>query len=178
MKRSASLVFLGVLASSTLLSTPYYALELRGGSRIYANEPPVRRGRLILFHRYPDGSYMSLAAAEVERVVAETHEPPRQAGTPITYEIVFIGPAVEGPGYQPPEPSAQRDVRPPPDSGSGGYVGFGWGGYLPPPRPPRPGPSVPSNIGPNGFPIIAPPGSPGSAPPRIGPNGYPILGPQ
>lgn len=176
MKRSTCLLFSGILVSSTLLATPYYALELRGGSRIYANDPPVRKGRLILFHRYPDGSYMSLAAAEVERVV-EAEQPPAPAATPTTFDTVFIGPAVEGPS-RPPEPSAQRDVGPPPDYGSGGYMGWAWGGYFPPPRPPRPAPFVPSNIGPNGFPIIAPPGSPGSAPPRIGPNGFPILAPQ
>ena len=177
MKRWICLVLAGISAPCVLYSMTYYALELRGGSRIYANDPPVRKGRVILFHRYPDGTYVSLASAEVERVV-EADEPPRPAGTLPPGSTVFIGPAVEGPGYQPPEASVLRDVRPPPDYGSGGYVGFGWGGYVPPPRPPRPGPFVPSNIGPNGFPILAPPGSPGSAPPRIGPNGYPILAPQ
>ncbi len=177
MKSSTCLVLSGFLVSSTLLSMPYYALELRGGSRIYASDPPVRKGRLILFHRYPDGSYMSLAAAEVERVV-EAEQPPPQAGTPATFDTVFIGSAVEGPRYQPAEPSAERDVRPPTDYGPGGYMGWGWGGYFPPPRPPRPAPFVPSNIGPNGFPILAPPGSRGSAPPVIGPNGFPILAPR
>jgi hypothetical protein len=177
MKRSTCLVLAGIFASRVLSSMTYYALELRGGSRIYANDPPVRKGRFVLFHRYPDGTYVSLAAAEVERVV-EGQEPPRQTGTLTPGSTVFIGSAVEGPGYQSPEPSAPRDLRPPSDYDSGGYVGWGWAGYLPPPRPPGPPFFVPSNIGPNGFPILAPPGSPGSAPPRIGPNGYPILAPQ
>jgi hypothetical protein len=176
MKRSTCLILAAIFAPCVLSSMPYYALQLRGGSRIYASDPPVRKGRLILFHRYPDGSYMSVAAAEVERVV-EAEQPPTQAATPAAFDAVFIGSAVEGPGRAGPEPSEQRDVRPAPDYGSGGYMGWGWGGYLPPPRPPRPAPSVPSNIGPNGFPILAPPGSPGSAPPRIGPNGFPILAP-
>jgi hypothetical protein len=178
MNRSTCLVFSGILVSSTLLSMPYYALELHGGSRIYANDPPVRRGRLILFHRYPDGAYMSLAAAEVERVV-EAEEPPRQSGKLMPGDTVFIGPALEGPGHQPQKPAARPDMSYGTDSGYGGYAGLGWGGYLPPPQPPGPPPPfVPSRIGPNGFPIIAPPGSPGSIPPATGPNGFPILSPQ
>ena len=72
----------------------------------------------------------------------------------------------------------------PPPSYSDAYVDSGYYGYdrllrrrlLSPPRP-VPSPRVPSRIGPNGFPIIAPPGSPGSVPPPIGANGYPILSP-
>lgn len=177
MRRSTCLVLAGILAPSILTSSPYYVLELRGGSRIYANAPPVRKGRLILFHRYPDGAYMSLAAAEVERV-QETEEPPRPLGKLMPGDTLFIGSALEGPSYQPQEPAARSDMSSGTDSGYGGYAGWGWGGYLPPPRPPGPPPFVPSRIGPNGFPILAPPGSPGSTPSATGPNGFPILAPQ
>ena len=61
------------------------------------------------------------------------------------------------------------------DSGYYGYTDYYGGGYFPP--LPGPSPRVPSRIGPNGYPIIAPPGSPGSVPPPIGANGYPILAP-
>ncbi|MEP6994443.1 MAG: hypothetical protein ABI968_07985 [Acidobacteriota bacterium] len=178
MKRVTSLLLAGILESSILLATPYYVLQLRGGSQVYANDRPVRRGRLVLFHSCPDGAYMSLASAEVEKVVAVAEKPPKQPEKLAPGGMVFIGPALEGPSYQPSESAAQPSTPPSTDYGSGGYMGWGWGGYFPAPRPPRPGPSAPSNIGSNGFPILAPPGSPGATPPRIGPNGFPVIQPQ
>src|ERR1700730_15833152 len=111
MKRSTCLILAAIFAPCVLSSMPYYALQLRGGSRIYASDPPVRKGRLVLFHRYPDGSYMSVAAAEVEGV-AWAELPPVQAALPAPFDAVCIGSAVEGPGRAAPEPSEQRDVRP------------------------------------------------------------------
>ena len=77
-------------------------------------------------------------------------------------------------------PSTAPDAivsAPPPDySYDYGYGYWGGGGYVPPGPPP--GHQVPTRIGPNGFPILAPPGSPGSVPPPIGPNGFPILAPS
>jgi hypothetical protein len=179
MKRAAGLVLAALLAASEGDAKSCYALEVRGGSRIYAADQPVRKGRVFLFHRYPDGIYMSLASAEVEKVVL-LFEPPTQEGL-APGQSMFIGAALEGPN------AASPPVVPklPPsdmamDSGYGYYGSYwGGGGYVPPPRPPLPPSFVPpSRIGPNGFPILAPPGSPGSAPQPIGPNGFPILSPQ
>jgi hypothetical protein len=176
MKRAASLAFAAIFAASALPSMTYYALELRGGSRIFSLDAPVRKGRVLLFHRFPDRVYMSVSAAEVERVVASEDAPKPEKLAP--GQTVFIGPAVEGPRYEAPPSVTSPDMVV--DGGSDyGYGGFYWGGYvLPPPRPPIPPVVVPSRIGPNGFPIIAPPGTPGSVPSRIGTNGYPILSPQ
>jgi hypothetical protein len=177
MKSAAGLVFAGFLSASMAFSTTYYALEVRGGSRIYAADQPVRKGRVLLFHRYPDGVYMSLAASEVVGVV-NLLETPQTEGLAPGQELV-VGPALEGPGFEVPPRVLQ--AAPPSDmvyTDSGyGYYGSYWGGggYVPPPRPGPPPP--PSRIGPNGFPILAPPGSPGSTSPPIGPNGFPILAP-
>src|SRR5215831_10337079 len=76
MRRSAMvLVGLGLLLAvgmtgSTVTTAPststtYYALDVRGGSRLLAADKPVRKGKVILFHRYPDGAYMSLPADEL-----------------------------------------------------------------------------------------------------------------
>lgn len=156
----------------------YYVLQVKGGSRIYSMDPPVRKGRQLLFHQYPDGVYMSLAASEVEKVTPVEEPPPAPAGVLSPGQTVFVGPALSGPNYEAP-------VAAPPDfvvtpGYDEGYGAMYWGGgYFPPhpPRPPHPRPPGPSPIGPNGYPIIAPPGSPGSVPPAIGPNGYPILAP-
>jgi hypothetical protein len=177
MKSTAGFVFAAILIASSASSMTYYVLQVGGGSRIYSMDPPVRKGRLLLFHRYPDGTYMSLAASEVERVTPVEEPPPVPAGVLSPGQTVFVGPALLGPNYEAPA------VTPPDFIVTSGYdEGYGtmyWGGdYIPPgppiPPPPRPGPS---RIGPNGFPILAPPGTPGSVPPAIGPNGYPILAP-
>jgi hypothetical protein len=150
----------------------YYALELRGGSRVFSLDPPVRKGRVLLFHRYPDGTYMSLAAYEVEKVETIEKEPETSEKL-APGQTLYIGNAVEGPLYEAPPAPRQTDVY---VDSSYGYTNYYWGGsYFPPPRPPVPPPFVPSRIGPNGYPIIAPPGTPGSVPPPIGANGYPIL---
>jgi hypothetical protein len=178
MKRATGLVFAAILAASEGIATTYYALEIRGGSRIFALDQPVRKGRVLLFHRYPDGIFMSLAASEVEKVVAATESPAQEGLAP--GQSMYIGAAVEGlyaaaAPAAPPAPPADMSM----DMSYGyGYYGSYWGGggYVPPPRPP--GFVPPSRIGPNGFPILAPPGSPGSAPLPIGANGFPILAPQ
>jgi hypothetical protein len=170
----------GVMAASVspAASGKYYAIELKGGSRVFSTDLPVRKGRVVLFHSYPDGTFMSLAASEVEKVAPLEAEPPRSSDKLAPGETLYVGNAVEGPGYEMPPPA-------PPSYGASyvdpgyGYTGYGWGGgYYPPPNPPVPPPRVPSRIGPNGFPILAPPGTAGSVPPPIGANGYPILAPQ
>ena len=179
MKRAAGLVFAVMFIASSGLSMTYYVLQVRGGSRIYSLDPPVRKGRQLLFHRYPDGTYMSLAASEVEKVTPVEEPPPELAGVLSPGQTVFVGPALSGPNYEAPATS-------PPDFVvtsnyyDEGYGGVYWGGGFIPPHPPGPPPPrpVPSRIGPNGYPILAPPGTAGSAPPAIGPNGYPILAPS
>jgi hypothetical protein len=176
MKRAAGLTIASIFAAFLASASSYYALEVRGGSRVYAADEPVRKGRMMLFHRYPDGVYMSLAASEVEKVVA-VQEPPQPAGLAPGQEI-SIGSSLPGPRFvAPPATDASQLVYPVSTDQGYGYSGSYWGGggYVPP-RPPVP-PS-PSRIGPNGFPILAPAGAAGSTPPPIGPNGFPVLAPQ
>lgn len=171
MKRAAGLTVASIFAAFLASASSYYALEVRGGSRVFAADEPVRKGRMMLFHRYPDGVYMSLAASEVEKVIA-LQEPPQPAGLAPGQEI-SIGSPLPGPGFVAPPP-AEASQAVSMDQGYG-YSGSYWGGggYVAP-RPPVP----PSRIGPNGFPILAPAGSAGSTPLPIGPNGFPVLAPQ
>lgn len=165
-----------LLAAAAAAAETYYTLELHGGARLYALDRPVAKGKLLLFHRYPDGVYMSLAAAEVARVTESREPPPAERLAP--GEVVFVGPPLEGRGRPREIPPDEAVVYG--DSPGYDYPYYYGGGYfppLPPPVPPPRPPRVPSNIGPNGYPILAPPGSPGSVPPPIGPNGYPILAP-
>jgi hypothetical protein len=180
MKHRLPCVLACVLAAATSFAAPvkYYAMELRGGSRVFSVDPPVRKGRVLLFHRYPDGIYMSLSAEEVEKVMQLESAPPPPSGELAPGQTVYVGPALSGPNYQmPPAPDTVVTSAPYDDYGYGyGYGGYWDGGYVPP-LPGPPSPRVPSRIGPNGYPILAPPGSPGSVPPPIGPNGFPILSP-
>lgn len=179
MNRMLGCFLAGVLAACASPAAPakYYALELRGGSRVFSTDVPLRKGRVVVFHSYPEGTYMSLEAAEVEKVTALEAEPPSSEKL-APGQTLYVGNPVEGPGYEmPPAPPQAAGYPGYVDSGYG-YSEYYWGGggaYFPPSRPP--GPPPPSRIGPNGFPILAPPGSPGSVSPPIGPNGYPILAP-
>ena len=169
-----------LLAAATSLadSMTYYALELRGGSKVYAVDKPVQKGRVLVFHRYPDGVFLSLTASEVEKITTIQNEaPPVPAEKLAPGATVYVGPMLHGPGYEaPPAPPPSSDSFVDPYANGYGYSDYYWGGgYVPNPRPP--GPVPPTRIGPNGYPILAPPGSPGSVPPPIGPNGYPILAP-
>ena len=108
----------GVLAASasSAASVPYYALELKGGSRVFSADVPLRKGRVLLFHRYPDGTYMSLAASEVEKSRRPREGEPPKAEKLAPGETVYVGNAVEGPGYEMPE-------GPPPAPAYGGLYG-------------------------------------------------------
>jgi hypothetical protein len=177
MKHVAGLALAAILTTSLGSSMTYYVLEVRGGSRIFSTDRPVRMGRQVLFHEYPGGVYMSLSAAEVEKITPLEGAPPR-SGDFSPGETVFIGPALQGPNAR----ISQEAPSPPPadmviDSGYGASLYYWGGGYVPRPNPFPPPRPAPSNIGPNGFPVLAPPGTPGSVPPAIGPNGYPILAP-
>jgi hypothetical protein len=172
MKRATGIALLSILAASLASASSYYALEVRGGSRIYALDQPVRKGRLMLFHRYPDGVYASLAAAEVEKIVT-LPEPPKP-GKMAPGEEVAIGAPLPGPNFVATAPAPAPPQTAYADPGYGYSESYwGGGGYV----PPRPHPPAPSRIGPNGYPILAPAGSPGSTPPPIGPNGFPVLAP-
>lgn len=147
-------------------------IQMRGNSRVLALDVPVRRGRLYLFHRYPDGVYMSVPAEDVLGIAATTVEPPAKLP-----ETVVLGPTGEGlpadaAGPAAATPQTYYDMGYPGYYGYGYWPCFGCGGN---PRPPHPSPNPPPSIvGPNGFPLL--PGSPQPLP--IGPNGFPILSPS
>lgn len=184
--RRSSMALMGLLlavgmngSTAPSTSSTYYALDVRGGSRILASDRPVRKGRVVLFHRYPDGAYVSLPADELVAVKTVDTPPAKKESDQLAPGgTLYVGGALDGPRH--PMPPAPDMTVAPADSAYGydyGYSDYGYyggGGYV---RPHPPAPGVPSRIGPNGFPIIAPPGSPGSVPNPIGSNGYPILAP-
>ncbi|HEY7111529.1 MAG TPA: hypothetical protein VIA45_01235 [Thermoanaerobaculia bacterium] len=147
-----------------------HQIELRGNGRVLAKDAPVRRGRVYLFHRYPDGVYMSVAADDVRGIAVTTVDE-----KPKPVETVLLGPTGEGQTVLPSE--ANAPPAPPADDDDSYFLGYYggcsgcYGPVRPSPRPPAPPPAL---VGSNGFPLM-----PGSPPPLpIGPNGFPIIAPQ
>ena len=145
-----------------------HQLELRGDARILSLDTPVRNGRVLLFHRYPDGVLLSVPATDVLGV-SKTNVPTNVEGLRQT-ETIFLGPTGEGHAVEPTSPPAASAS----DSGMSfdyGYADYGYG-CCSGPRPPRPGALPPALVGPNGYPM-----APGTKPLPIGSNGFPILAP-
>ena len=159
-----------VLLLASIVATPAAAktihqIELKGNVRILSADTPVRKGRVYVFHRYPDGVYLSVPSQDVLGIAATS--------TPAAAGAIALGPTGEGQSSPDEAGSADRAVAGEAvfDDGAGYDLGYGYGygyGNGGPVRPPRP---RPVHIGSNGFPLL--PGSPQPLP--IGQNGYPIL---
>jgi hypothetical protein len=123
--------FLGLAVTSLADSVKYYAIEVRGGSRILSIDLPSRKGHTVLFHRYPDGTFMSLSAAEVEKVSTLDAKPAPPPGELAPGQTVFVGPVLSGPSFIMPPSTAPDAVvsAPPPDYSYDYGYGYGsWGG--------------------------------------------------
>jgi hypothetical protein len=126
-----------------------------------AVDEPILKGRVFVFHRYPDGVFLSVAAEDVFGVATTTVADEKRLPTD---EPIFLGPTGEGASEEP------DMLLPYPISTYAYYLYAGCCGSR---RPPPPRPLPPPLVGPNGFPI-----APGTKPPEIGPNGFPILAPR
>jgi len=73
----------GLIFCVTLLTKAeavVYKIELRSNSVVWSKDRPTQNGPLLLFHRYPAGTLMSVKRSEVVRVVSVT--PGASAGGP------------------------------------------------------------------------------------------------
>lgn len=169
MKRAlAAVVVLGCAAA--LSAGSLYVLELKGGSRVFALDRPLEKGRVLVFHRHPDGVFTSIGSAEVLKIApasAADRTAKFQPG-----DLMVLGHDVEGPvpegGSAAVAPAAPSPTSAMPDDSSGGYGSYGYGygygsGVAHRSSPPRSLP--PALVGPNGF--------PGTRQLPIGSNGFP-----
>jgi hypothetical protein len=165
----------GLLGAAAILSAAgLYVLELSGGARVFALDRPMEKGRVLVFHRHPDGIFTSIPSSDVVRIKTASAADRTQKFAP--GELMVLGRDIEGPtpeGAGPPPPSyAPAPTYSMPDYGYGyGYWGYGGkgGGHRPRPFPTPPPQIPPTSIGPNGF--------PGTPQLPIGSNGFPILSP-
>ncbi len=171
-----ALIILFVFGCAAVLSAgSLYVLELKGGARVFSLDRPLEKGRVLVFHRHPDGVFTSITAAEVAKigpVSAADRIEKFQPG-----DLMVLGHDVEGPvpevgspSLAPPAPRAAYSL---PDYGYGGYSvyeSYSAGGHRPslPSAPSRPLP--PQLVGPNGY--------PGTPQLPIGSNGFPELLPR
>lgn len=204
-RRIALLALLAFSIAGLTAAATIYRIELRGHSQLLSSDHPVQKGKVLLFHRYPDGVFLSVAAREVIRVVSLTTNSKTKTLEP--GETIALGPTGEGEtteaGREHGGGTGSRagrqgeEYRNPSGSfGPYGYSGFAFYGLAgvpstPAPRPLPAGPpslapngfpanpsAPPQVIGPNGFPTLAPPSSPAPKPQSTGPNGFPALAPS
>jgi hypothetical protein len=166
-----ALAILIVLGCAAVVSGgSLYVLELKGGARVFALDRPLEKGRVLVFHRHPDGVLTSLPAAEVVRIApaaAADRTEKLQPG-----DLMVLGHDVEGPVPEsagpPPAPPPAAAVYEMPAYDYGVYGSYGAGSahrIIISPRPPRLLPTP--LVGPNGF--------PGTHQLPIGSDGFPDL---
>ena len=166
---AGALLLAAVLADAKTapVARKIHRLEIAGGVQMLSLDRPVKSGRVYLFHRYPDGTYLSVPASDVLGIATTTPD-----ASPKSDSTVFLGPTGEGIRREPSDRAAP-EPRTDPAYDAGYYEDWCYGCYSPAFPGPRPAPAPPSFVGPNGFPLL--PGSPSPLP--IGSNGYPILSP-
>src|SRR6202162_452110 len=155
MRRHFLLALLGFSFASLVTAQRVYQIDLRGNARLLSRERPAQKGRLALFHRHPDGVFLSVPEQEIVRVTELANLASKAL---LPGEAIDVGPTG---GFQEiareasaaPEPgNASRpdgSMTPggyggPPRSGGGG--GGAGGGSRSPPRPPN---RVPDARGPD-----------------------------
>jgi hypothetical protein len=161
MKRSLLISLLGLSLTSLAAAQTIFQVDLRGHASLLSNDRPIQRGRLALFHRYPDGVFLSIPEDEIVRVVTASAGP--SSKTLLPGEAIDVGPT--GGGHPPDQPTPAESAGTAPASDSGpygpmnsgyyGYGGSGYGGSRPNGMGPRPGTvAAPPVMGPNGFPTM------------------------
>src|ERR1700730_10574159 len=167
------LFLLGFSLASLATAQKGYQIDLRGNARLLSRDRPVHTGRLALFHRHPDGVFLSVPEQEIVRVTELTNLLASKALLP--GDAIDVGPTGGNDRSQVTAPEASAA----PGAGNGSPYGpmtpgYGYGG----PSRTRAGAggagvaAGPPLAAPNGFPM-----SPGATPSVMEPNGFPTMTP-
>lgn len=127
-----------------------YRIQLRGHTAVLSRDQPVRRGSVVLFHRYPDGRLTSVPVEEVAVVATDaktivrtrTVAAGRVSSTAVASEVVplepgeaiLLGPTGDGsPAEASQATAADAAAGAPPAAGTGAMVNgvplYGGNGY-------------------------------------------------
>jgi len=170
MRRYFLFALLGFSFANLAAAQKVYQIDLRGNAHLLSRDRPAHKGRLVLFHRHPDGVFLSVLEQEIVRVTELTNlasKAPQRDGA------IDVGPTGGNDRFQVTAPEANAGNSSGPygsmTPGSYGYGGAprsgggaGVGGFA----------AAPPLAAPNGFPL-----SPGATPPVVGPNGFPAMVP-
>src|SRR5713226_7831564 len=132
MKPSLLISLLGLSLTSLATAQTIYQIDLRGHMSLLSSDRAIQRGRLALFHRYPDGVFLSIPAEEIVRVVMASASPTSK--TLLPGEAIDVGPT--GGGHRPELPTPEGSAGTAPASASGPYGPmnssyYGYGGSPP-----------------------------------------------
>ncbi|MEP6802295.1 MAG: hypothetical protein ABJC07_10180 [Acidobacteriota bacterium] len=176
-------IFLSLTLAAAALAAPasaradrLWTLRLKGGALVLSLDPPEERGRLLVFHRAPEGALSSLPADTVSRISIATGPAKKPRGS-LDGQVLLLGHDLD-PDERDEDSRAEAggSLRPPARAGEDfAYVSaYGGSRYLPGPglAPPDRARSL---ARPNGFPSVPSGGVAGGEALPIGPNGFPIL---
>jgi hypothetical protein len=135
-----------------------YEIDLRDHANYLSADRPIERGRVVVFHRYPDGALLSIQKDEVARVARVTAGATNRALAP--GEAIDVGPTANLERQETPAPEQDGAVIPPAYTGGGGYGGGA------PKNGSLPTSGLPYSLPPGATPTMGNPMSP--SPPRGG----------
>jgi hypothetical protein len=134
MKRNFLPAVLGFSFASFATAQTVYQIDLRGNTRLVSRDRPVYQGRLALFHRHPDGVFLSVPEQEIVRVTESANLASRAL---LPGEAIDVGPTGGNDRSQVAAPEASAPAEPGNASSYGGPPrngrGTGMGGVAPPP---------------------------------------------
>lgn len=139
-----------------------YEIDLRDHANYLSTDRPIERGRVVVFHRYPDGALLSIQKDEVARVARVPGGGANRALAP--GEAIDVGPTANFERQEAPAPAPEQSgtITPPAYAGGGGYGGGApKNGNLPNigvPYTLPPGATIPAMGNPMGGPMGAPRG--------------------
>lgn len=120
MRRILLVSFAGVLLSGLAAAQSIYEIDLQDHANYLSSDRPIERGRVVVFHRYPDGALLSIQKDEVARVARVPAGAMNRALMP--GEAIDVGLTANF-ERQETAPEQNGPTMPPAYGGGGGYGG-------------------------------------------------------
>jgi hypothetical protein len=96
-----------LLAPALSAEQPYYQIELVPSGKVIALDVPVAKGTILIFHRYPDGTLISLRRTDV-RAVMKVSSRAAVATLPNEHAVEIGNLAMQGASSQAGSPNKNR----------------------------------------------------------------------
>lgn len=116
MRRYFLLALLGFFFASLATAQRVYQIDLRGNARLLSWDRPVHKGRLALFHRHPDGVFLSVPEREIVQVTELANLASKAL---LPGEAIDVGPTGGNDRFQVTAPEASAAPGPGPSSYGG-----------------------------------------------------------